>query len=134
MGKSTIQRLNLISKKYTFYSGKFEQNTWEIKEDIGIVTQIPLTYKGTQWEILRKIAKNNNKEWIKLSEAILSILGECWEKFICSSLPTRLMEEFPTRCTYNLHPDSLGSFPADLCPDITGQFGCGQKVNTLELN
>ena len=33
----------------------------------------------------------------KLSETILSILGDCWEKFICSSLPARLMEEFPAR-------------------------------------
>ena len=32
----------------------------------------------------------------------------------------------PARCTYNLQPDLLGSFrPADVCPDITGQFGCG---------
>ena len=30
----------------------------------------------------------------KLSLAILSILGDCLEKFICSSLPARLMEEF----------------------------------------
>ena len=22
-------------------------------------------------------------------------MGDCWEKFICSSLPARLMEEFP---------------------------------------
>ena len=29
------------------------------------------------------------------------------------------------RCTYNLQPDSLEGFPADVCPDITGQFGCG---------
>ena len=41
--------------------------------------------KGTQGEILRKRPKNNNKAWIRLSEAILSILGDCWEKFICSS-------------------------------------------------
>ena len=31
----------------------------------------------------------------------------------------------PARCTYNLQPDLLGSFPADVCPDITGQFGWG---------
>ena len=41
--------------------------------------------RGTQGEILRKRPKNNNKAWIRLSEAILSILGDCWEKFICSS-------------------------------------------------
>ena len=31
---------------------------------------------------------------IKLSETILSILGGCWEKFLCSSLPARQLEEF----------------------------------------
>ena len=30
-----------------------------------------------------------------LSEAILSILGDCWENLICSTLPARLMGEFP---------------------------------------
>ena len=34
----------------------------------------------------------------------------------------------PARCTYNLEPDLLGSFPADVCPDITGQFGCGHRA------
>ena len=29
----------------------------------------------------------------KVFEAILSILEDCWEKFICSSLPARLMED-----------------------------------------
>ena len=29
------------------------------------------------------------------------------------------MDEFP--------PDLLESFRADVCPDITGQFGCGQE-------
>ena len=28
---------------------------------------------------------------------------------------------------YNLQPDLLGSFPADRCPDITSQFGCGLR-------
>ena len=37
----------------------------------------------------------DNKAWIKFSEAILSILGNCWEKCICSSLPVKLMKEFP---------------------------------------
>ena len=47
-------------------------------------------------EILRKRPiKNNNETRIKLSEAILSMLGDFWEKSICSSLPARLMEEFP---------------------------------------
>ena len=51
-------------------------------------------FRDTQREILRKRPKNN-KAWINLSEKILSILGDCWEKFICSSLPARLMEKFP---------------------------------------
>ena len=41
-----------------------------------------------------KKTQNNNKAWLKLPEAISSILGNCWEKFICSTLPARLMEEF----------------------------------------
>ena len=52
-------------------------------------------HKNTQREILRRRPKNNNKARIKLSEAILSTLRDCWEKAICSSLPARLMEEFP---------------------------------------
>ena len=51
--------------------------------------------RGTQRDILRKRPKNNSKAWIKLCESILSILGDCWEKCICSSLSARLMEEFP---------------------------------------
>ena len=39
--------------------------------------------------------KNNNKAWMKLYGATLSILGECWEKIICSSLLARLLEVFP---------------------------------------
>ena len=39
------------------------------------------------------------------------------------------MEEFqPARCTHNLQPDLLESFPADACPDITDQFGCGHSA------
>ena len=34
----------------------------------------------------------------------------------------------PARCTYNLQPDEPGSFPADVCPDNTSQFGCGPKA------
>jgi len=34
----------------------------------------------------------------------------------------------PARCTYNLQPDLLGSFPVDVCSDITGQFGCGLRA------
>ena len=51
--------------------------------------------RGTQREILRKRPKDNNKAWLKFFETILSILGDCWKKIICSSLPARLMEEFP---------------------------------------
>ena len=31
------------------------------------------------------------------------------------------------RCTYNVQPYLLGRFPADVCPNITGQFGCGNN-------
>ena len=39
------------------------------------------------------------------------------------------MEEFPASKVhlYNLKPDLIGSFPGDVRPDITGQFGCGLK-------
>ena len=48
-----------------------------------------------------------------MSEAILNILGDFWEKFICSSLPARLMKRFPASKGH-LQPDLLGSFPADV--------------------
>ena len=34
----------------------------------------------------------------------------------------------PARCTYNLQPDLLGSFLADVCSNITGQSGCGHRA------
>ena len=37
------------------------------------------------------------------------------------------MEEFPAS-KVRLQPDLLGSFPADVCPDITAQFGCGHRA------
>ena len=38
-----------------------------------------------------------------------------------------MMKEFQaSKVTYNLQPDLLGSLPPDVCPDLTGQFGCGQ--------
>ena len=30
--------------------------------------------------------------------------------------------------SYNLQPDLLGSFPADVCPDISASFGCGHRA------
>ena len=86
-------------------------------------------FRGTQQESLRKRPKNNNEAWIKLSEAILSILRDCWEKFICSSLLARLLEEFPASKVHMqpVQPDLLGGFPADVCPHITGQFRCGHR-------
>ena len=84
------------------YSGPLSGKTFKlfIEHDlisgakwIQIHTQFFIT-RGTQREIFRKRPKNNNKAWIKLSEAILKILEGCWEKFICSSLLARLLEEF----------------------------------------
>lgn len=47
-------------------------------------------FRGNQKEILRKGPKNNNKAWLKAFWShFKSILGECWEKFICSSLSAR---------------------------------------------
>ena len=37
------------------------------------------------------------------------------------------MEEFPASKVH-LQPGLLESFPADVCPDITGQFGCGLRA------
>ena len=67
-------------------------------------------YRGTQREILRKRPENNNRTWIKLSEAIL---GDFWEKFICSSLLARLVEEFPASKVH-LRPATWlnGKFPS----------------------
>ena len=72
-----------------------------------------LSYRGTQWEIWEKDLKNNNKTWTKVSEAILNILEDCWEKFICSSLPARLMDEFPASKVH-LKPTTwlTGKFPS----------------------
>ena len=70
--------------------------------------------RGTRWEILKKRPKNNNKAWIKLSEANLSILGDCWEKFVSSSLPASLTKEFPASMVLlHLHPETwlTGKFP-----------------------
>ena len=57
--------------------------------------------------------KNNNKAWMKLSGATLSILGECWGKIICSSLLARLLEVFSARMVH-LQPATwlTGKFPS----------------------
>ena len=52
-------------------------------------------FQGHQTRNFEKRPKKNNKAWIKLSEAILSILGDFWKKYICSLFPARLMEELP---------------------------------------
>ena len=41
---------------------------------------------------------------IQYSEAILSILGDCWENLIGSSLSARLMVEFPASKVLYIHP------------------------------
>ena len=64
-------------------------------------------------EILRTRPKTNNKAWIKLSEAILSIWRDSWEKCIWSSHPAKLLEEFPASKVH-LQPATLltGKFPS----------------------
>ena len=74
---------------------EFNMSTLYIFADQATFAVLCSSCRGTQPEILRKRPKYNNKAWIQLSETILSILGDCWEKFICSSLPGRLMGEFP---------------------------------------
>ena len=87
-----------------------------------------LINSGTQREILRKRPKNNNKAWIKDSETILSILGDCWKKFICSSLPARLMEESPASKVH-LQPATwlTGKFPSRRMSRHL-QLGCGHRA------
>ena len=55
-------------------------------------------FRGTQREILRKGPKTITKHDSKLSEVILkSILAECWEEFICSSLSARTDGAVPSQ-------------------------------------
>ena len=61
---------------------------------------------------MRTRPKTNNKTQIKLSEAILSISRDSWEKCIWSSHQARLLEEFPASKVH-LQPYLLGSFQAD---------------------
>ena len=80
-------------------------------------------------EISRRRPKNNNKLCIELSESIFSILGDCWEEFICFSLPARLMEEFQASKVYlQLITWLTGKFPADVSPGTFSHFGCGQRT------
>ena len=80
-------------------------------------------------EISRRRPKNNNKPCIELSESIFSILGDCWEEFICFSLPARLMEEFQASKVYlQLITWLTGKFPADVSPGTFSHFGCGQRT------
>ena len=65
----------------------------------------------------------------KAFEAVLSILGDGWEKWSVSHSQQDLWKSFqPVRCTYNLQPDLRESFSADVCTDINGQFGCGHRA------
>ena len=34
----------------------------------------------------------------------------------------------PARCTYNMQPDLLGSFPAEVSPGTSGRFGWGHRT------
>ena len=70
-------------------------------------------FRDIQREILRTRPKTNNKAWIKLSEAILNISRDSWEKCIWSSHPAKLLEEFPASKVH-LQPATLltGKFPS----------------------
>ena len=73
-----------------------------------------LRIQGHPMGNFEKRPKTNNKAWIKLSEAHLSILGDWWEKFICSSLRASLMEEFAaSKMHLHVHPETwlTGKFP-----------------------
>ena len=47
----------------------------------------------------------------------LSILGDCWEKSICCSLPARLMEEFPANKVY-LQPTTCNLVYWEVLPGV----------------
>lgn len=65
----------------------------------------------------------------KAFEAILSFLGDGWENLSVRHSQQDLWKSFqPARFTYNLQPDLRGSFSADVCPDINGQFGCSHRA------
>ena len=53
---------------------------------------------------------------VKLSEAILSIFGDCWEKMYPFLTPRKTDGRVPNQqgTTYNLQPDLLGSFAEDV--------------------
>ena len=76
-------------------------------------------FRDIQREILRTRPKTNNKAWIKLSEAILSIWRDSWEKCIWSSHPAKLLEEFPASKVH-LQPATL----------LTGKFS-SRRTNRL---
>ena len=67
-------------------------------------------------EFWRKRPKHNNKAWTKLSEIIISILGDCLENDL----------SVPHSTTCNLTYWEF--FPAIVCLDITGQFGYGHRA------
>ena len=86
---------------------------WKITlQDINTTPKKPKT-QGHPTRNLWKRPKNNSKAWIKLSETILNILGDCWETFI-SSAPHSQQDWWnssqPTRCTYNPQPELLQKF------------------------
>ena len=88
----------------------------DVVHKVSLRTRFRPLDNDTQRKILRKRPKNNKKAWIKMSEAILNILRHCWENFICSSGSEQdwWRGSQPARCTFNLQPDLLGSFPADV--------------------
>ena len=70
--------LNFLQKHLVVCNSRLILGTIDIAVSESVRLKIDIW--GTQREILRKRPKNNNKVGIKLSEAILSILRDCWEK------------------------------------------------------
>ena len=58
-----------------------------------------------------------NKAFWEISGKNLSVLTS-----------SKTEEELPDSNVHNPQRDLLGSFPADLCPGITTQFGCGHRA------
>ena len=96
---------------------------------IAAVEHIRLFYPGTPngkfWENTLKQQQSMNKAFWNHFKHFGWLFGE--NLSVPHSHQDRWKSCQQSKCTYNPQPDLLGSFPADVCPDIKGQFGCSHK-------
>ena len=88
-------------------------------------------FRGTQRQIF---VKKSWKQQQSVNKAFWShfkhfgrLLGKIY-LFLTPSKTDGRAPMQPARCTYNLQPDLVESFPVDVCPDITGQCGLGHRA------